>query len=246
MGTFGNGQANVVSLASARIDMRFPVISEVHAYWEALRNGRPLPLRAEIDPRGIERALENAFILERIAPGMARFRLAGMHLNDLMGMEVRGMPITSFFTPRAREEMTRVLEGVFGGPEIVEITVSAEYGIGKPAIEGKILILPLRSDLGDITRALGCFASVGPIGRAPRRFDIISVRTTKIRGLEQPVKTRAAALDASERNTTEQNAANQSFGTPKTADTGFHEGASDYQAPKASKRPNLRLVKSDE
>ena len=55
-----------------------------------------MPRRAEIDPRGIENALEYAFILERIAPGMARIRLAGIHLSDLMGMEVRGMPLTSF------------------------------------------------------------------------------------------------------------------------------------------------------
>lgn len=231
MGMLGRSEANVISLASARIDMKFPVISEVRAYWEALRDGRLVPLRAEIDPRGIERALENAFILERIAPGMARFRLAGMHLNDLMGMEVRGMPMTTFFTPKARDEMVKVLEGVFSGPEIVEITVRAEQGIGKPAIEGKILILPLRSDLGDINRALGCFATNGPVGRAPRRFEIVSVKTSKIRGLSEPAEAKAPSV------------------APKTAATnpaGFHEAAADFEAAKPSKRPNLRLVKSDE
>ncbi len=210
--------------------MRFPVINEVHAYWEALRNGRPLPLRSEIDPRGIERALENAFVLERIAPGMARFRLAGMHLNDLMGMEVRGMPLTAFFTPKAREDMTRVLEAVFSGPEIVELTLTAELGIGKPAIDGKLLILPLRSDLGDVTRALGCFATVGAVGRSPRRFDIVSVKTTRIRGDETAAPQSARAQSAAEQG-------------------GFNEASAAFAAapaPENGKRPALRLVKTGE
>ena len=63
---------------------------------------RAVPMRSDVDPRGIERSLEHAFILERIAPQMARFRLAGMHLTDLMGMEVRGMPTTALFAPAAR------------------------------------------------------------------------------------------------------------------------------------------------
>ena len=232
MGLTFQNDANVVSLTRARMDMRFPVINEVHAYWEALRNGRPLPLRSEVDPRGIERALENAFVLERIAPGMARFRLAGMHLNDLMGMEVRGMPLTAFFTPKAREEMTRVLEAVFSSPEIVEITLSAEIGIGKPAIEGKLLILPLRSDLGDITRALGCFATIGAVGRSPRRFEILSVKTTKIRGVDTAAPQPAAVK------------------AQRTADqSGFNEAPAPFveaPAPEKAKRPALRLVRTDE
>lgn len=233
MGFAFQNEANVISLTRARTDMKFPVITEVYAYWDALRNGRPLPLRSEVDPRGIERALENAFVLERIAPGMARFRLAGMHLNDLMGMEVRGMPLTAFFTPKAREEMTRLLEAVFSGPEIVELTLTAEIGIGKPAVEGKLLILPLRSDLGDVTRALGCFATNGSVGRAPRRFEITSVKTTKIRGVESKAATPAPAPVA---RSAQQGGFNE-------APAAFAEGA---PVPTTSKRPALRLVKSDE
>ncbi|MEM1421046.1 MAG: PAS domain-containing protein, partial [Pseudomonadota bacterium] len=61
--------------------MQHPGLSLVEAYWEGLRAGRLVPRRADVDPRGIDQALEYSFILERIAPGMARFRLAGMHLN---------------------------------------------------------------------------------------------------------------------------------------------------------------------
>jgi len=148
-------------------------------------------------------------------------------------MEVRGMPLTAFFTPKAREEMTRVLEAVFSGPEIVELTLSAEVGIGKPAIEGKLLILPLRSDLGDVTRALGCFATIGAVGRSPRRFEITSVKTTKIRGVEPKPAAKAPE--------TEVRSARQ--GGFKEAPAAYAEAPA---APPPAKRPALRLVKSDE
>ena len=108
---------NVVSLLDAGGEaMRFPVLQNVESYWESLRKGRPVPDRSEIDPRRIQTALSTSFILERLAPGVARFRLAGSHLNDLMGMEVRGMPLTSFFLPEARRRASASLEQVFDTP----------------------------------------------------------------------------------------------------------------------------------
>lgn len=180
------------------MDKRFQVAGEVRGYWEGLRGGRGVPLRSAVDPRGIERALEYAFILERIAPSIARFRLAGMHLSDLMGMEVRGMPLTSFFTPKARPRVAALLEGVFQGPDVAELTLAGEGGFGKPDLQGKLLILPLKSDLGDVTRALGCLVADGQIGRAPRRFDILSDSSTRIedatKTAPQPPRERAAGF----------------------------------------------------
>ncbi|HQU66594.1 MAG TPA: PAS domain-containing protein [Albidovulum sp.] len=166
----------VVSHFPQRPDTRFPAVSVVRAYWEALRNGRDVPFRSEIDPRGIESALEHTFILERIAPRLARFRLAGTHLNDLIGMEVRGMPLTSFFVPSARSEVEAVLSRVFDGPETAELTMAGETGAGRAGMEGRMILLPLRSDLGDVSRVLGCLVGLGPIGRTPQRFGIAGAR----------------------------------------------------------------------
>ncbi|MCU0901790.1 MAG: PAS domain-containing protein [Cypionkella sp.] len=79
------------------------MISEVRAYWEALRNGDMLPRRDRVDPRGIAGALEHSFLVERIAPGIARFRISGMIYNDLMGMDIRGMPMSCLFMGDARQ-----------------------------------------------------------------------------------------------------------------------------------------------
>lgn len=180
METVEDSFGKIVTLARAEGAMHYRSLAHVRAYWEALRKGRQVPGRAEVDPRGIEQALEFAFIAERIAPGMARFRLAGMHLNDLMGMEVRGMPLSAFFAPEARKRISDVVEAVFQGPEVAEVTLQAEAGIGKPPLTARLLILPLKSDLGDVNRALGCLASDGQIGRSPRRFTITSVQMSKI------------------------------------------------------------------
>ncbi len=157
------------------------VVAQIRAYWEGLRRGRDVPARAEIDPRGIEGALEYAFILERVAPGMGRFRLSGMHLNDLMGMEVRGMPLTALFTPEARKRIADATEAVFAGPAVAEVMLSAEAGIGKPALVARMILLPMKSDMGDVTRILGCIVAEGPeIGRTPRRFLVDAVRVEPV------------------------------------------------------------------
>ena len=78
------------------------VVADLRAYWDELRQGRAVPTRADVQPAGIGDGLDYAFILERIAPGAARFRLAGRHLVDLMGMEVRGMPLCSVLNAGSR------------------------------------------------------------------------------------------------------------------------------------------------
>ncbi|NDR54863.1 PAS domain-containing protein [Pseudoruegeria sp. M32A2M] len=172
---------NVVSLEGAGGEaMRFPVLQDVENYWDSLRGDRQVPKRAELDPRRIQSALSTSFILERLAPGIARFRLAGSHLNELMGMEVRGMPLTCFFLPESRKRVSNSLEQVFDAPAKAWLTLAGDRGIGKPPLDACLLLLPLRGDTGDINRALGCLSTMGPLGRAPRRFDIRSTAVTPI------------------------------------------------------------------
>ncbi|MFN3526193.1 MAG: PAS domain-containing protein [Paracoccus sp. (in: a-proteobacteria)] len=150
------------------------VVRELHSYWSSLRNGRAIPARSDVDPRGIARSLDYAFILERIAPGAARIRLAGRHLIDLMGMEVRGMPICSFLNGSSRGRLSDVLETVFKAPQIAQLHLRARSDYARPQLTAQMLMLPLRSDLGDVTRVLGCLVAEGDLGVAPRRFDLIS------------------------------------------------------------------------
>lgn len=175
-----DGKMDKVVSMEKRAGLGLRVASELRAYWDGVRRNRLVPARSEIDPRGIERALEFSFVLERVAPGMGRFRLAGMHLNDLMGMEVRGMPLTAFFTSAARKTIADGCEEMFREPAIVEAELVSEPGPGRPELTARLLLLPLRSDLGDITRALGCLVAEGAVCRVPRRFDVRALTVSPI------------------------------------------------------------------
>ena len=132
MAFFGKGGRGDTRDAGQEVG-HFAMLAEVRAYWEGLRQGTDLPRRDDIDPRGIAGALENTFLLERVAPGIARFRLAGMQLHDLMGMDVRGMPLSSLIEPQGRSRMAEALEAVFAGPGALEMSLEGERGHRSPA-----------------------------------------------------------------------------------------------------------------
>lgn len=178
--------SSLVSLLERRQKRRHPALVQVEGYWESLRGDRLVPDRSEVDPRGLTGALENAFVLERIAPGLARFRVAGMHLSDLMGLEVRGMPISAVFTPDTRPKLSTALEATFSEPAQVWMRLEGEDGIGRAPLKGEMLILPLRSDGGEVTRALGCIVMDGAIGRQPRRLRISEMQHKTLVGFANP------------------------------------------------------------
>ncbi len=104
--------------------VRFPALAQLRAYWQALRDAPGVPpLRSRIDPRGIADALDQTFLAERVSPGIARFRLAGMHLADIMGMDARGMVISTLFEPGSRVKLATTLDSMLTRPAKVEIAM---------------------------------------------------------------------------------------------------------------------------
>ena len=185
---FGNGSWSKAGkiIAMDRLDSgrSLSPIRQAEAYWTALLTGDGVPKRSQIDPRGLENILEYTFILERIAPGLARFRLAGSHLNKVAGMEVRGMPLTAFFESSAREQVTDILEQVFDAPAIAEFHLVSKGKLGGMWLPARMILLPLRSDLGDVSRVLGVMVSDGVIGATPRRFGIEDSRVRDLVDLQ--------------------------------------------------------------
>lgn len=169
-------RGQVVTMAGHDRGRAGRILSGLRAHWFSLREGRAVPDRVDITAAGLGPALDHAFILERIAPGAARLRLAGRHLIDLMGMEVRGMPFCALFNPGARGHLSDVVEAVFRGPQLAELTLRgpvAGAGGAYPGFAGRMLLMPLKSDLGDVTRILGCLVADAAPGHAPIRFDLI-------------------------------------------------------------------------
>ncbi len=187
---FGTGSGSELGkiIAMDRFDSgrSLSPIRQAEAYWTALLTGEGVPMRSQIDPRGLENILEYTFILERIAPGLARFRLAGSHLNNLAGMEVRGMPLTAFFEPSARDDVKSILDQVLTGPAVAELGLLSKGKLGRTSLQARMILLPLKSDLGDVSRILGVMVSDGTIGATPRRFIVSDRRVNTISDLQQP------------------------------------------------------------
>ncbi len=150
--------------------------AEMRGYWEALRRPGGLPLRADLDPRGLKNCLHQALIAERVAPGLARMRLAGAIFTDVMGMEVRGMPLSALFDPMARDALETVLNRVFAGQEAAVLLLEAERGLGRPALTAQLMLLPMVGETGVVDLLLGCLVLRGTAGRTPRRFQILNVK----------------------------------------------------------------------
>ena len=163
-------------------------IEKIETYWNKVRGKRLVPSRSEIDPRGLEGVLGNAFILERITGGLARFRIAGSHLADVTGLELRQMPISALFLPGSREILSSALEAVFDEPAIVRMSITSPGGFGREPLRGELILLPLRSDLGDVDRVLGGIVFEGKIGRTPRRIEIEGQSRKSLTGFAGPLR----------------------------------------------------------
>ncbi|OIQ27806.1 MAG: diguanylate cyclase [Alphaproteobacteria bacterium MedPE-SWcel] len=165
-------QDKVVAMDRFRSRSNLSPLRQAEAYWSALRQGDEIPSRSQVDPRGLENILSQTFILERVAPGIARFRLAGQKVNELAGMEVRGMPLTAFFTADARKNVSASLEHMFADPSILEFDLKTEASRLRGSRSARMILLPLRSDLGDVSRALGVLVYDGGASRVSQRFTV--------------------------------------------------------------------------
>lgn len=164
--------SQVVELTAFRGKNVRPILAQVEACWEDARRGRLVPSRSDIMPQNLQGTLAHVFVIERLSTGLARFRIAGTHLSDLIGSDVRGMPISAIFDAASRDNLSDALQGLFDDPSVVRFELEASQGFGRAALSGDMMLLPLRSDLGDISRALGVVVMSGDIGRPPRKLCI--------------------------------------------------------------------------
>jgi hypothetical protein len=190
------------------------MISSLRTYWERLRAGRIAPYRAEIDPRQFESALENMFIIERLAPDNMRVRLAGMKICEMMGMEVRGMQPAFLIDEPDRPRFDRLLAVVMAEPAVVELQLAANNRAG--VYRASMLLMPLRSDFGEINRVIGCTSGQGELFAPPLAFAIDEVTVT-------PVEPGAGA-------------------EPKQTVPGFAEHATEFAGPAT---PKLRSIEGN-
>ena len=185
------GNSTVTPLFRKERFMQDPIIVDLLSYWESLRAGRVAPMRSEIDPREITGSLENTFVLEYNNSLDVRFRLAGIKLCELMGMELRGMPARALIELGHRDELSRIIDDMITDPKIVELQLCSN--INKGSLRARMLLLPMKDQKGQIARILGCMTTQGPSMKHPQRFEIEAVKTTRIVGVMDTTEPQPAA-----------------------------------------------------
>lgn len=147
-------------------------LAALRRHWEALRPSGGLPCRGQIDPRALDGALTQSFLLQRIAPGLARFRIAGLALHDLTGMDLRGMPLSCLFDSASRTRLQPLLEQLFAGPALLTLDLALPQGLGRGERAARMILLPLADAQGQATLALGALSCAEGRSRLPATFSL--------------------------------------------------------------------------
>lgn len=149
-----------------------PMLKLVEEYWRSLRHAHRLPARIEVNPAKIDCALPHAFMLQRVAAGTARFRVAGQALRDVIKMDPRGMPFSTLFAPSAQAQVRELIETALSGPAIIGLPLISENAAQTATWHGALLLLPLRDSRDQTTRLMGAFVSDAPAHGRACRFTI--------------------------------------------------------------------------
>jgi len=159
--------------------MKDKIIKQLFSYWDELRGDRIAPTRAEIDPRKIKGTLEHTFILEAVKTGSPKFRLAGIEVCDLLGMELRGMPSHALIEEVDRGDFNAILAEVLATPQIVELRLEGQVAGGRH-ITGRMILMPLQDNQRALTRILGAVTLDRELMRPPIRFTVEQKNITRI------------------------------------------------------------------
>lgn len=187
---------NVVSFDQVGFPKGHPALDHIESYWQTLRAGRLVPCRSEVDPRGLAAALKYAFVLEHSGASGPGFRIAGTHVLDRFGSDIRGKQFPDLFASGDQQVATEAMIAVFNEPSIVRMRLAGPGGAaGSPCI-GELVCLPLRDEAGGITRAIGgvACAQAGPI--APSSLTIAKQERQGLTGYARLPSLKAATPPA--------------------------------------------------
>lgn len=138
------------------------VFARIEAAWSDLRaTSGAIPRRRDLDLTRIGEVLPHTFLMARVAPGVARLRVAGQAVSGLLGMDPRGMPLSVFFSAAARTPLAGHVAALFDGPSLVDLPLRSPGRLGLARRPGRLLLLPLMGDDGQVSQAVGVLAVSG-------------------------------------------------------------------------------------
>lgn len=140
---------------------------ELYAYWSALRDGAPLPIRRRLDPGDIKRLLPTVSLTE-VVPGEVpdyRIRLAGTGLYGVYGREITGRRLAEVYNSAAAD---------YWRAELGRVVAEARPGVGVHNLAWRgashlsivWIRLPISRAGSDVDLILGYDAVIGSAGIA--------------------------------------------------------------------------------
>ena len=166
---------------------RQAILTALETYWSTLRGARRLPVRTEVDPGRIDAALPHAMILERVAPGIARLRVAGASIVAHAGMEARGLPVSALFGGASRDGLAGLLEQVFATPALLDLPVSIGRRLWRGKLHGRLLVLPLLGRGGEVDRALAALVMQADLPGGGRLLEIERDGALRLTPISEPI-----------------------------------------------------------
>jgi hypothetical protein len=148
---------NVIAMRPKMDGASLAPVRHLEAYWTSLRDGGAVPLRTQIDPRGILDILPFAFLIERLSPSVSCIRLGGQRMAETMGTEPCGLPFGLMFKPDMRSAIATCINAVLDTPAIANLDLTGSQVMGRPIGSARLSLLPIRNPRGGIDRAIGVF-----------------------------------------------------------------------------------------
>ena len=141
----------------AAVALSQPISKAVYDYWNALRNGRPVPRRSDVDPAHLRAVLAHVLLLDRLSPDQTVFRLAGTAVCQAFGRELRDHSFLSLWDATHRGLIASALSVTHAKAAPILLRCRG-HALGQPAQRGEWLMLPLVDDGGQAVKLLASFA----------------------------------------------------------------------------------------
>lgn len=177
---FSGQFSNVVRPKAFQRTNDFDDVRGVCSYWESVRRDASVPYRRDIDARSLGAHIGSCMILDRICDDNASIRLAGHHVQGLVGFEITNLPLSVLFSQESKLRAREMMKSMFSHQSPQFLDVTSERKFLKPCLNARMAFLPLLDMTGACTQALGVVCVSGGVKRPPYRFEITSLRSEQV------------------------------------------------------------------
>jgi hypothetical protein len=115
----------------------------LYEYWNQRRGSRAAPEREELEPGAIRQLLADSFVVAVDPVAGHPLRLAGTRMCALFCREIKGLPFGVLFASECRDEIRDLVEIIAHELTPVVAGVTGRPGLGLPAADLELLLLPL-------------------------------------------------------------------------------------------------------